>query len=252
MARKRSRQARRLLKIFDKGSTLRKSLKKAMSDKKISKKEIKRLSRKGASLKELQSVRKQATKAKNFRAGGKVDTRKEVKKLYNRTRPSASPSASYFDSLKLQTQVDTPIMGPTPQTGMGPFPPPPPPQAPQAPQAPAGPDKTPDAATMDDRQDIPSLNPNKDPVKNLENLEDSEIGNYAGDLSETLAEQADANNLSIKELRKRMRDPAYRMRVKGIRFADRGTGGLTRSQLTRGGTTGVFGRSGLRIQSLNI
>ena len=106
MARKRSRQARRLLKIFDKGSTLRKSLKKAMSDKKISKKEVKRLSRKGASLKQLQRVRKQATKAKNFSAGGKVDTRKEIKKVYRKTRPSASPSAISLDSLKLQTQVD--------------------------------------------------------------------------------------------------------------------------------------------------
>ena len=71
-------------------------------------------------------------------------------------------------------------------------------------------------------------------------------------MSGTLAEQAAAANMTIEQFKEKMNDPAYRMRVKGIRFADRGTGGMTRSQLARRGTTGVFGRSGLRIQSLNI
>ena len=47
-------------------------------------------------------------------------------------------------------------------------------------------------------------------------------------------------------------DPVERERIEGIRFADRGTGGRTRRQLARRGTSGVFGRKGLRISSLNI
>lgn len=47
-------------------------------------------------------------------------------------------------------------------------------------------------------------------------------------------------------------DPVERQRIQGIRFADRGTGGQTRRQLARRGTSGVFGRGGLRISSLNI
>ena len=46
-----------------------------------------------------------------------------------------------------------------------------------------------------------------------------------------------------------------RDRIQGIRFADYGTGGATRAQLARQGTSGTFGRTGdrlMKISSLNV
>ena len=46
-----------------------------------------------------------------------------------------------------------------------------------------------------------------------------------------------------------------RDRIQGIRFADYGTGGATRQQLARQGTSGTFGRTGdrlMKISSLNV
>ena len=109
---------------------------------------------------------------------------------------------------------------------------------------------TPTAAEVNDELKIAALDTDSTPEGNLETL--ATESKFAGDMSGTLAEQAAAADMTIEQFKEKMNDPAYRMRVKGIRFADRGTGGMTRSQLARRGTTGVFGRSGLRIQSLNI
>ncbi len=242
MAKKRSRQAKRLLRIFDKGTAARKSLKKAMSDKKIRKNELRGLVRRGASLKQLQRVRKQATKAKNYKVGSGADTRQEVRKVFNKQRKGSITLAS-LNQLKFG-DPSPPDVGPRPPALADP------PKKPTQPTPPAG---VPDAGEVDDSAKITEVDPGQSPSENLESLaEDSNVTSYAGDLSDTLAEQAAANNMTIQQFREKMNDPAYRMRVKGIRFADRGTGGMTRSQLARRGTTGVFGRSGLRIQSLNI
>ncbi len=58
-----------------------------------------------------------------------------------------------------------------------------------------------------------------------------------------------------KSFQQQLAQRGDRPRVSGIRFADRGTGGATTGQLMRKGIRGTFGRSGdriMQISSLNI
>ena len=252
------RQRRRLLKTFDKGSRLRKALKKALKDRKISKKEIRNLTRKGASLKQLQRIRSRSNKFSRFKSGSGVDQRKEVRKVFKKVTRKRRANSLYDiakngflnttpGSNKIPEYVAAPKK-PTTPTG----PPPNPPTRPTAPTPTPAP-KTPTAAEVNEQLKITPIDTKSTPEQNLETLStNSNVKRYARELSGSLAEQAAAADMTIEQYKEKMNDPAYRMRVKGIRFADRGTGGMTRSQLARRGTTGVFGRSGLRIQSLNI
>ena len=86
-------------------------------------------------------------------------------------------------------------------------------------------------------------------AQDIQQQEDTDYGGQLTELFEGLQGQTD---LTFEQFKERMRDPAYRARVQGIRFADRGTGGMTQRQLARSGTKGVFGRTGLRISSLNL
>ena len=233
MRKKTKQQRKRLLNIFGKGTKLRKSLKKALKDKEVRKGEIKKLTKQGANLKQLQKIRRKGNKLSRFKMGGKVDLRREVRQLYDRvTKKSSAPTNAEVDALE--------------PTGLG---------AGGGPGGGPGGEKpgTPTASEIDDGLKIGDLDTDGTPGSNLETLaSNSNVQRFATDMSGTLAEQAAAADMTIEQFKEKMNDPAYRMRVKGIRFADRGTGGMTRSQLARRGTTGVFGRSGLRIQSLNI
>ena len=224
MRKKTKQQRKRLLNIFGKGSQRRKTLKKALKDKEFGKGDFKRLTKQGASLKKLQKIRRKSDKLSRFQVGDKVDTRREARKLYGRLTSSRDTAANQQNpALDEQPLLDD-----------------------KEPAAPT-------ASQIDDDLTIGGLDPSGTPGSNLETLaSNSNVENFAGEMSGTLAEQAAAADMTIAQFREKMNDPAYRMRVKGIRFADRGTGGMTRSQLARRGTTGVFGRSGLRIQSLNI
>lgn len=222
MRKKTKQQRKRLLNIFGKGSQRRKTLKKALKDKEFGKGDFKKLTKQGASLKKLQKIRRKSNKLSRFQVGDKVDTRREARKLYGRLTSSRDTAAN-----QQNPALDE--------------------------QQPVGPGKEPTAPTasqIDDSLRISELDTDGTPEGNLETL--ATESKFAGDMSGTLAEQAAAADMTIEQFKEKMNDPAYRMRVKGIRFADRGTGGMTRSQLARRGTTGVFGRSGLRIQSLNI
>ena len=244
------RQRRRLLKIFDKGSSLRKALKRALRDRKISKKEIRNLTKKGASLKQLQRIRSRSNRFSRFKSGGGVDQRKEVRKIFKKVSRKQEANSLYG---KLPTSNTIPEYVAAPKKPTTPTGPPPnPPTRPTAPTPTPAP-KTPTAAEVNEQLKITPIDTKSTPEQNLETLStNSNVQRFARDMSGTLAEQAAAADMTIEQFKEKMNDPAYRMRVKGIRFADRGTGGMTRSQLARRGTTGVFGRSGLRIQSLNI
>ena len=243
MRRKTKRQRKRLLKTFDKGSKLRKALKKSLNDKKISRKELAKLTKKGASLKQLQRIRRKSNKLSRFEIGNRVDQRKEVKEVFKKFNRKPPANSLYADrGIDISKVTDTiPEYVKAPEKDPAPSSP--------TPERP----KTATAAEINDKLKIAPLDTDSTPEQNLETLAtDSNVENYAGDMSGALAEQAAAADMTIEQYKEKMNDPAYRMRVKGIRFADRGTGGMTRSQLARRGTTGVFGRSGLRIQSLNI
>lgn len=57
------------------------------------------------------------------------------------------------------------------------------------------------------------------------------------------------------QMRQQAANMRERPKVEGIKFATRGTGGMTQQQLRRGGVTGTFGRGGdrlMKISSLNI
>ena len=57
------------------------------------------------------------------------------------------------------------------------------------------------------------------------------------------------------QLRQQAANMRERPKVEGIKFATRGTGGMTQQQLRRGGVSGTFGRGGdrlMKISSLNI
>tara|TARA_Y100000015_G_scaffold21847_2_gene21180 strand:- start:1367 stop:2074 length:708 start_codon:yes stop_codon:yes gene_type:complete len=235
MRRKTRRQRKRLLKTFEKGTGLRKSLKRALKDKKFNRRDAKKLTIKGANLKQLEKIRTKSNKLSRFKVDNKINTRQRLKSTFRNTN-----NKRFSDDTPIR---DFRIDKDAPSTG-GEYV-----KAPEKEKEP----KAPTAGQIDEGLKIGELDPGSTPEGNLETLaSNSNVEKFAGDMSGTLAEQAAAADMTIEQFKEKMNDPAYRMRVKGIRFADRGTGGMTRSQLARRGTTGVFGRSGLRIQSLNI
>lgn len=241
MRRKTRRQRKRLLKTFEKGTGLRKSLKRALKDKTFNRRDAKKLTIKGAKFKQLEKIRRKSNKLSRFKVDNKINTRQRLKGIFKNTndkrfnddtpirdfridKDAPNTSGEYVRAPKKETtSTKTPTKTST---------------------------EIPTAAEVDDNLKIGALDTDSTPEGNLETL--ATESKFAEDMSGTLAEQAAAADMTIEQFKERMNDPAYRMRVKGIRFADRGTGGMTRSQLARRGTTGVFGRSGLRIQSLNI
>ena len=232
MRRKTRRQRKRLLKTFEKGTGLRKSLKRALKDKKFNRRDAKKLTIKGAKLKQLEKIRTKSNRLSRFKVDNKINTRQRLKSTFKNTN-----NKRFSDDTPIR---DFRIDKDAPSTGG------------EYVKAPVK-EKEPTPAAIDEGLKIGDLDTGGTPEQNLETLAtDSNVERFAGDMSGTLAEQAAAADMTIEQFKEKMNDPAYRMRVKGIRFADRGTGGMTRSQLARRGTTGVFGRSGLRIQSLNI
>ena len=232
MRRKTRRQRKRLLKTFEKGTGLRKSLKRALKDKTFNRRDAKKLTIKGAKFKQLEKIRRKSNKLSRFKVDNKINTRQRLKGIFKNTNDKRFNDDTPIRDFRIDKDA--------PNTS-GEYV-----KAPEKEKEP----KAPTAGEIDNRLKIGELDTGGTPESNLETLAtDSE---FAADMSSTLAEQAAAANMTIEQFKEKMNDPAYRMRVKGIRFADRGTGGMTRSQLARRGTTGVFGRSGLRIQSLNI
>lgn len=252
MRKKTRRQRKRLLKTFGKGTGLRKALKRALKDKKFNRRDAKKLTIKGANLKQLEKIRRKSNRLSRFKVDNKINTSGRLKSTFRNTNDKRFSDDTPIRDVRFGDAPNTsgeyvraPEKETSPGTGTGTG-------AGSGAGAGSG-SGTPTAAEVNDELKIAALDTDSTPESNLETLaSNSNVQRYAGNMSGTLAEQAAAADMTIEQFKEKMNDPAYRMRVKGIRFADRGTGGMTRSQLARRGTTGVFGRSGLRIQSLNI
>lgn len=243
MRKKIRRQRKRLLKTFGKGTGLRKALKRALKDKKFNRRDAKKLTIKGANLKQLEKIRRKSNRLSRFKVDNKINTPGRLRSTFRNTNDKRFSDDTPIRDVRFGDAPNTsgqyvraPEKETTPGTGTG--------------TGAGSGSGTPTAAEVNDELKIAALDTDSTPEGNLETL--ATESKFAGDMSGTLAEQAAAADMTIEQFKEKMNDPAYRMRVKGIRFADRGTGGMTRSQLARRGTTGVFGRSGLRIQSLNI
>ena len=199
MRRKTKRQRKRLLKTFDKGSTLRKALKKSLKDKRVSRKEIAKLTKKGASLNQLQRIRKKSNKLSRFEIGNRVDQRKEVKKVFQKVNRKQQRANSVYGNLRIDpteasNTIPKYVRAPEKETT--------PPKTPKTP-------KTPTAAKVDDELKIGALDTDSTPEQNLETLAtDSNVERFAGDMSGTLAEQAAAADMTIEQFKEKMNDPA--------------------------------------------
>ena len=88
------------------------------------------------------------------------------------------------------------------------------------------------------------------------------MGNYTQQRQQfeaSMAQQREAQEKARQEqamqFKRTLAEQRGRPQVEGVRFATRGTGGATQSQLQRQGVTGTFGRGGnrlMKISSLNI
>ena len=84
MRKKIRRQRKRLLKTFEKGTGLRKALKRALKDKKFNRRDAKKLTIKGANFRQLQKIRRKSNKLSRFKVDNKINTRQRLKSTFKK------------------------------------------------------------------------------------------------------------------------------------------------------------------------
>ena len=212
-------QKRKILKTIRGNKKARKRLSRAMKDRKVSRKELKKVvAAGGVTEKQALQIRKRLRKSEKF------DTKlskKKVRSLFPQSNLNDGSSTYDGEDDENQGFVDTV----DPYEGI----------------------------------EIPDYSDQFKGMNDAISSMQTSFGNTLAGLTNQLNAERLAADERMAEMGKafqqQLAQRGDRPRVSGIRFADRGTGGATTGQLMRRGIRGTFGRSGdrlMQISSLNI